>query len=292
MSVVKDHSATAVLILTQSRDPKLLTTVLEMGAAGYLVKPLLREEVMINISDALRRRARQSEDQRQREELGDLLSHRTDELETKTAQLAAAETEARFYRDEAVERLAAAAAMRGTESLGHIKRIGGYCELLARSMGESESHCDMIRQASKLHDIGMLAVPDHILFKREALSEEERKSMQSHTEIGHGILVGSESEVLSIAASVALTHHERVDGSGYPRGLRGEDIPLEGRIMAIADVFDGLASQRIYKSPVPTEQAIAEMRSIGEGKLDGDLLDLFVGSMEMVQAMVSEFDVG
>ena len=116
--------------------------------------------------------------------------------------------------------------------------------------------------------------------------------MQQHTEIGYRILSGSNSEVLSIASSIALTHHERFDGGGYPRGLSGDSIPVEGRILAVADVFDGLTEKRVYKAPVSVEEALVIMRSEGDQQLDGDLVDLFLSSMDYVLPIKQQYRDG
>ena len=121
------------------------------------------------------------------------------------------------------------------------------CEQIARRLGLDEERCRLLRDASPLHDIGKIAIPDEILLKRGAFTDQERRTMQRHAEIGHRLLSGSASEVLDLAATIALVHHERWDGNGYPYGLAGEAIPLEGRIASVADVFDALTTERVYR---------------------------------------------
>jgi len=136
----------------------------------------------------------------------------------------------------------------------------------------------MIRTANPLHDVGKIAVPDAILLKRGSLSARERSAMETHTESGYRILAGSGSPLLDLAATIALTHHERYDGNGYPRRLRGLEIPLEGRIVAVADVFDALTSDRTYRRRLAHEDAIAMIRAGRGSQFDPDVVDSFVDS--------------
>ena len=282
MEVGRDYPDSAIFMLAGLDDPALVTNALEMGAYGYMVKPLEPNEVLINVANALRRRTLEMENRRHQEELEQLVRSRTDDLRLAVARLERVELELRNSREETIERLSIAAEFRDNETIKHIKRMSGYCEILARGSGLDEEHCEMIRVASQLHDVGKIGMPDHILTKHGPLSDEERSIMQQHTEIGYRILAGSNSEVLSIAASIALTHHERVDGTGYPRGLSGESIPLEGRIVAVADVFDGLTSERVYKKAVPLDAAKGVLSGEADRQLDGDLVDLFLSSMDYI----------
>ncbi len=279
----QDHPDTALCMVTGMNDPHLVNTALEMGAYGYMVKPLEPNEVLINVSNALRRRNLEMENRAHREKLQTLVRVRTDELREVVGRVQRAEGELRSSREETIERLSIAAEFRDNETLRHIKRISGYCEILARAVGYDPEQCEMIRIASQLHDVGKIGIPDHILLKQGPLSEQEREAMKQHTEIGYRILAGSSSEVLTIAASIALTHHERFDGGGYPRRLSGESIPVEGRIMAVADVFDGLTSRRSYKDPVPMHEALALIQAEADAQLDGDLVDVFLSSMDYIQ---------
>jgi putative two-component system response regulator len=280
--IIQDHAETAIFIVTQHNDPALVKIALDMGVYGYMVKPLEPNEVVVNIANALRRRELEIENSTHRERLQRMVRDRTSELWDAVARLEGAKAEIRSSREETIERLSIAAEFRDNETVRHIKRISGYCELLARAADMDEEHCDMIRVASQLHDVGKIGIPDSILLKPGKLTDEERRVMERHTEFGYRILAGSNSEILSIAASIALTHHERFDGAGYPRGLGGDDIPIEGRMMAVADVFDGLTSHRVYKDPVPVAEAVEVMRLERKSQLDPDLVDFFLGSIDAV----------
>jgi HD-GYP domain-containing protein (c-di-GMP phosphodiesterase class II) len=149
------------------------------------------------------------------------------------------------------------------------------CALIGRGLGLSAGECRDLLTASGMHDIGKIGVPDSVLFKAGALSRDERAMIERHPEIGHQILSGSSDPVMQLAATIALTHHERVDGHGYPRGLRGDEIPLAGRIAAVADVFDALTHARPYRPAMTVQDAIAVMR-LGRGtQFDVRVLDAF-----------------
>ena len=136
-----------------------------------------------------------------------------------------------------------------------------------------------------MHDVGKVAVPDRILLKPGKLTDGERREMERHTEVGHEILSGSGSDLLDLAASIAFTHHEKYDGSGYPRGLSGEQIPIEGRIAAIADVFDALTSDRVYRPAYTLEQAVETMAEERGHHFDPELLDHFLAALDLIDAI-------
>jgi putative two-component system response regulator len=172
----------------------------------------------------------------------------------------------------------------------HIDRMSRYCALLAGKVGLESARVDLIRVASPMHDVGKIAIPDSILLKPGSLTAEERRVMERHTEIGYQILSGSRAELLQLAADLAWTHHERFDGRGYPRGLSGEEIPLEGRIAAVADVFDALTTDRVYRKALPLEEAVGMMQGERAKHFDPDILDLFVDSLEDVEAIRRDAD--
>jgi putative two-component system response regulator len=184
--------------------------------------------------------------------------------------------------EETIRRLSRAMEIREAEAWGHIERIGETSALLARKVGLPEDRVELIRLASPMHDVGKIAIDDGILLKRGALTPEERTEMQRHAEIGHQILAGSGSELLELAATIAWTHHERWDGSGYPRGLNGEQIPIEGRIVAVADIFDALTHDRIYRPAITAPEALEVLRE-GRGRhFDPDVVDAFLRDLGAV----------
>ncbi|HTI32579.1 MAG TPA: CHASE2 domain-containing protein [Miltoncostaea sp.] len=177
---------------------------------------------------------------------------------------------------EVVSRLSQASESRDHETGQHIERMSRIAEALGRATGMSEREAEQLRHAAVLHDIGKIGVPDYVLLKPGRLTDEEREIMQGHTTIGGTILAGSGSPLVRMGEAIALTHHERWDGGGYPRGLAGEAIPLEGRICAIADVFDALVSPRRYKAGWSLEDALAELADQRGRQFDAALVDLFL----------------
>lgn len=169
---------------------------------------------------------------------------------------------------------------RSKESGSHVKRLAILSKFLAKKIGLEDDYAEKIKLASPLHDIGKIAIPDSILHKPGKLDEHEWQTMQTHAEIGEEILTGSNLEILQIAALIAGSHHEKWDGSGYPRGLKGEDIPIEGRITAIVDVFDALASKRCYKQPWEPQEIEQYIRSQRAKHFDPKVCDAFLSIFE------------
>jgi CHASE2 domain-containing sensor protein len=184
--------------------------------------------------------------------------------------------ELRSTQLEVVHRLGQAAEARDGETGLHIQRIGHLSRALGLANGMSIAEADVLQQASAMHDVGKIGIPDRILLKPGRLEQSERSLMQTHTTIGAGILSGSTSPLLRMAEEIALTHHERWDGNGYPRGLEGEEIPVPGRICAIVDVFDALMSARTYKDAWTLDAALDELRKGRGTHFDPDLLDTFI----------------
>jgi putative nucleotidyltransferase with HDIG domain len=183
-------------------------------------------------------------------------------------------------RAEVLKRLALAAEYRDDDTFHHTERVGATAVAIARQLGMDRAELALLRDAAPLHDIGKLAIPDAILLKPGRFTAAERKLMESHTEAGARMLYGSSAPVLQMAAVVAATHHERWDGTGYPVGLAGTAIPLVGRVVAVADVFDALTHERPYKAAWPTDEALAELKRCAGSQFDPTVVDAFLACQD------------
>jgi PAS domain-containing protein len=195
----------------------------------------------------------------------------------------------RHSREETVMRLAQAGECREDYTGRHVQRMSRYCALLAERIGLDPDRCELIRLASMLHDLGKIGIEDRILLKRGVLTADEFEVMQKHVNFGHQLLSGSDAELLKLAALIAATHHEKYDGTGYPHGLKGEAIPLEGRIAAIADVFDALSSNRVYRPALPIRTCVNIMRENRGKHFDPNLLDRFLNSLDRVLRIYRQY---
>jgi HD domain len=185
-------------------------------------------------------------------------------------------------REETIYLLSRAAEFRDEESGQHTRRVGEICFALAERLGLDEERAELIRIASPLHDVGKIAIPDRILLKPGPLTAGERAVMQEHTEMGYEILTGSGQRILDVAALIALTHHERWDGKGYPHGVEGDEIPIEGRIAAVADVFDALTNTRPYRLAGSLEDAAKAIRNGSGSQFDPQVVEAFVESLDEI----------
>jgi putative two-component system response regulator len=277
----------ATLMVTGVDDANLANKALALGAYGYIIKPFRQSEVLIGVSNALRRRHLEIENMAHRDRLEEIVKERTTDLWAAIVKLETAEKDVLTSRTETIERLAVAGEFRDEDTGFHVARMSKYCEILARAAGE-ENLAATIREASCLHDVGKIGVPDGILLKPGPLLPGERATMQKHAEIGYAILSGSASPLLNLAAEIAITHHERFDGAGYPNHLAGDAIPLAGRMAGIADVFDALTSNRVYRKAFPLMEAVEMMKEEAGAHFDPDLLSTFWDVLPEVLAIELE----
>jgi putative two-component system response regulator len=282
----------ATIMVTGEDDPRLADKAISIGAYGYVLKPFQANQLVFAVSNALRRRQLEIENRSYRERLELTVADRTRDLRDALEKLQIADRALREAHEEVVNRLMRAAEFRDNETAQHIRRMSYYCELLARLSGGDQPWCERIKLASPMHDIGKIGTPDQILLKPGRLDPDELKIMHDHAEIGYRILSGSGTPILDLGASIAYTHHEKFDGTGYPRGIAGEAIPIEGRITAIADVFDALVSRRVYKVPYTLEDALQFMREQEGQHFDPVLLGLFLGNLDGALAIKAQFPDG
>jgi putative two-component system response regulator len=283
--VLAQYPDTAVVMVTGMDDRRYADIAIELGAYGYILKPFKPNELIINVGNALRRRTLEIENRSHRVQLEQTVPERTSALRDTISQLESSDAELRRLREETIRRLSWAAEFRNQETGEHIVRMSLYCDLLARLAGLDGDAAEMMRIAAPMHDVGKIGIPDKILLKPGRLTDEERRVMEAHTEMGHRILAGSDVELLDLAALMALTHHERIDGAGYPGRLAGDEIPVEGRICAVADVFDALTSDRVYRQAFQPDEARAMMLEGRGTQFDAELLDLFFNAYDDVLAI-------
>lgn len=192
------------------------------------------------------------------------------------------------YRDTVIA-LSVAAEFRDRDTAAHIQRMSHYCKVIAEQLGLPRGDVEMILFASPMHDVGKLGVPDSILQKPGKLTSEEYSEMQKHTLYGERILSISDAEILRVSREIAATHHEKWDGTGYPHKLAGEDIPLFGRIAALADVFDALSSRRCYKDPMPLDKSLDIVKKDSGTHFDPQVVDAFLRGIDDILAYKDEF---
>jgi len=228
----------------------------EAGAVDYVLKPVRAPIVLARVATQLA--------------LADQNRALEEKVNERTAELNAT-------RLEIIRRLGRAAEYKDNETGMHVLRMSFYSRAIALAAGCGAEFAETLLQAAPMHDIGKIGIPDRILLKPGKLDDEEWKLMRRHPQIGAGIIGRHPSPLLEMARQVALTHHEKWDGNGYPRNLRGADIPLEGRIVALADVFDALTTERPYKKAWPVEEALALVRRERGAHFDPELTDAFLG---------------
>lgn len=271
LSIFRKMPGTAdipIIMVTTENDRAVRKQAFSLGVTEFLTKPVDTIEFSLRVRNLLALRMAQN-----------LLTDRAKLLEHEVAQ-AIANVTAREM--ELVTRLARAAEFRDPETGAHIMRMARYSALIARNLGTDGQWQDLLLKAAPMHDVGKLATPDHILLKPGRLDPDELAIMRQHAEIGANILAGSDSPLIRLAEEIAGSHHEKYDGSGYPRGLAGEHIPLSARIVAVADVFDALSSERPYKPAWPLAQARLHLLQNKGSHFCPRCIDAFVAAWDEV----------
>lgn len=289
-----------IVILTAASDQSTKRTALELGASDFLGKPVDPTELIPRIHNVLMVKRHYDQLQQHSQQL-------EDEVLRRTAELARS-------RQEIIHCLARAAEFRDDDTGRHVFRVGRYVRLIAAELGWSGEHLNVLEQAAQLHDIGKIGIPDSILLKPgkltpeefdymqkhagygkhivQTLPEKEANILRGHTELGSRLLQTTDSPILALAATISLSHHEKWNGSGYPLGLSGEDIPIEGRITAVADVFDALSSKRPYKPPFPLDRCLQILEEGRGTHFDPAVLDAFFRCRkEIIETQIQYADV-
>jgi putative two-component system response regulator len=251
-----------ILILTADVTKATRERALSCGANDFLTKPFDITEITLRISNLLQTRQLYLQLEQHRHMLQERVFEQTQELEESRIQI--------------LDRLSLAAEYRDENTVHHTQRVGRTAALLATSLGLPEADIMLLRRAAPLHDVGKIGIPDHILLKPGRLTPAEFEIMKTHTTIGAHILKDNHVPLLHLAETIALTHHERWDGQGYPDGLAGDVIPLPGRIVAVADVYDSLTHERPYKHAWSRQEAIAEIEKQSRTQFDPDVVEVFL----------------
>ncbi len=264
-----------ILVLTAQHDQTYRLRALRCGARDYLTKPFDRDELMARVRNLIEVHYYQKNIRQQNAILEDKVRERTQEIYNTRLQI--------------VQRLGRAAEYRDNETGLHIIRMSEMSALLGRAAGMDTTHTEILLNASPMHDIGKIGIPDHILLKPGKFEPVEWEVMKTHTTIGADILSGDDSDILLMAREIALTHHEKWDGSGYPYGLSQEAIPLVGRIVALADVFDALTSTRPYKKAWTTEASVEYIQANSGKHFDPDLVKTFMEILPAITAIKTRY---
>jgi response regulator RpfG family c-di-GMP phosphodiesterase len=264
-----------VLMVTANDDKEIRYEALRCGATDFLTKPVDTVEFRARTSNMLALRASQRRMANRNEELAEEVRKATEEI--------------RQREQELLFRMSRAAEFRDPETGAHIQRMAHYSALIAGRLGLGAATEELLLQAAPMHDVGKIGIPDYILLKPGKLTHEEFELMKNHASLGFELLQGSSSRVLQTGAEIALSHHEKFDGSGYPAGLRGEAIPLFGRIVAVADVFDALTSERPYKRAWEMDRAVAFLKEGSGTHFDPDCVEAFMAVWDEVLLVRQRF---
>ncbi|MCX8043380.1 MAG: response regulator [Desulfobacterota bacterium] len=276
LSIVRErYPDTAVIMVTAVDDRATAVKALHLGAYGYVIKPFDLNEIVISVVNALERRR---------------LSLTSKEYEVRLEHEVKERTEAIRHREEEIcLRLTAACEYRDIETGTHNRRIGLYAFMIADHLGWGSQIMDEIRIAACMHDIGKIGVPDNILLKTSSLTDEEFEIIKTHTTIGAKILSGSEISLLQMAHDIALSHHEKWDGTGYPEGRAGEAIPPPARIVSILDVYDALVHKRVYRPAIPEDIALKMMEKDKGTHFDPHIFDAFIAVLPKIRQIRIQF---
>lgn len=274
LKTLPNYEAVPVIMITIKKDAETRYAALDAGVADFLSKPVDVYECTARSRNLMTMRQQQL-----------ALQNRGDLLETLVK---AATTEIRTREKETLMRLARAGEHKDFDTAMHLQRMSLYSKAIAVAIGMNEADAEVIELSAPLHDIGKIGIPDSILLKQGPLDDNELKIMRNHPLIGYEILQDSPSKYLQMGGEIALAHHERYDGTGYPYGLKGKEIPLSARIVAIADVFDALTSVRPYKDAWSIDQAFEYLREEGGKHLDPELVDVMLSIRKSIEKIRDE----
>lgn len=272
-----------IVLVTALRDKDDHLKGVEAGCDDFISKPVDKIELLARVRALLKVKAYHDLIDAYQQQLESEIATRTQELHQSLADTKAASLEI-------IHRLSSASESRDASTGRHICRMSHYSAVIARQMELSNDQVELVLYAAPMHDLGKIGIPDRILLKPARLSPLEWEIMKKHTLIGADILKDSDIELLRVGELIARTHHEKWDGSGYPAGLRGVEIPLYGRIVAVADVFDAMTSARPYKEAIGVDATLDTIRAGRGNHFDPDIVDAFCGAFDEIRAIKQEYD--
>jgi putative two-component system response regulator len=271
-----------IIFITAKTDPEDIVKGFKLGAVDYVSKPFNYAELSARIKTHTELKMLQTN-------LELAVVDRTQKLHDALNELKIIHNQLFGAHYETIKRLARAADYRDNETGMHIVRMSHFSRILGKALGMNEDDCDQLQHAAAVHDIGKIGIPDAILLKPGKLNQEEFEIMKTHSEIGAQLLSNIDSDLCRLAEKIALTHHEKWNGKGYPNGLSGTDIPLEGRIAAVSDVFDALTSVRPYKNAWTVEKAIQLLVKEKGKHFDSEIVDLFLENKEIILEIKNKY---
>lgn len=280
--IVTMYPDTVVIVVSAISDAHIAVQCIRDGAYDYITKPLDLNDLVNNVNRALEHRQLIIENRAYQLHLEEMVAERTAELQQAMGKLEASSLDT-------IHRLATAAEYRDEDTGNHIKRMSLFCAAIAKELSLDTKEVENLLYASPMHDIGKIGIPDRILLKRGALAPDEWEVMKQHTVIGGRILANSKTDFIRLAEIIALTHHEKWDGSGYPKGLKGDAIPMAGRIVAVADVFDALISKRPYKTAFPIAKSLEIIKENRGRHFDPVVTDAFLAIEDSILSIMTEY---
>jgi putative two-component system response regulator len=278
----KTNRLLPIILVTALQETEDRVKGIEAGCDDFLSKPIDKTELLARVRSLLKVKAYNDLLSNYREELEVEVGRRTEELKHALEMIKSASLET-------IYRLSIASEYKDVDTGAHIKRVSLYCAVVARRMGLDDKTIETILYAAPMHDLGKIGIPDHILLKPAMLDAAEWEIMKTHSVIGAKILRGSDAQFIRLGEIIARSHHEKWDGSGYPDGLKGKNIPISGRITAIADVFDALTSKRPYKEPFSVEDSLVIIRAGRGNHFDPDVVDAFFAIKDKILAIKKEY---
>ena len=288
---IKADYDTDVMVMTGFTENYNYESIVAAGASDFIQKPISFKELTIRLKRVLRMRYLLIERNQINQKLEDsieALEKYSVDLKKALEELEKAHEELDYAYLDTINRLVSAAEYKDEETGDHIVRMSRYSTLIAEKLGLSDEMVKLIRYASPMHDIGKIGIPDSILLKPGRLTDDEFETIKTHTTIGASILQDSKAQVLQVAHEIALNHHEKWNGNGYPRGLKEDETPVSGRIVGIADTFDALTSKRPYKEPYPVEVAVEIIRSERGTHFDPEVVDVFLENIGTIKQIKDE----